>query len=237
MFGEVAAGYIPDHPGRVTLTVNGRGATFTKAPCGCILRIGLTESRRLDYDDFTERTEEETMSASHTELLEGLLQAAEDGQDVNPADVAAAREAVTLAERRAAGKKAREEAAAERERVAALGALTVPLHARLDASQAELEAANTAAMVALTALAGAATAHQATVQDVANILASAGHDAHLPTEGHTHAIVVGDRTFPYFAPNSWVANIVGRIDQLIPLNRGGWSRDAVPRMIKGIPSP
>jgi hypothetical protein len=232
-FGSTVARYIPDYPEYIRATVRGRGASLSRLPCQCIGKHNAGNVMTTERKDFENTVTETTQTLSeYKKQLRGLLAAARAGEDVDPREVAAAREGVELEKLRAEGEAERlaeGDARAERE---ALKALSGPINEGLTTSQARLQRKYTTALRALEDLLETVDRHNALVAD------SAGKTrTEVVTERYTsHATIDGTR-HDFWRPQIYLLNMLHSIGKRWPVGRGTPFRMELPPAVQGGPRP
>lgn len=214
-FGNTVVSSIPRWPDTrsIRLDIGGPGATLTALPCGHIgvLTPAAAAAHRkaplmamLDQPTNQPPARRVKLSgASAQELLDLLLGAARDGEDVDPAAVAAAREQVEIDRLRAEGEAERAEKKAAADEAAARAAVAGPLNAEIADSRANLDRLAAEAVRAQAALLDAVDAHN---QRVAEAATAAGGT--ITSERYTVTAVIGDQAHDYWRRDVWAGALV-----------------------------
>lgn len=232
-FGAVVASSIPAYPEHMRAALmGGRGATLSRLQCKCIgIHDAATIGKQLrkDFEDIM--TETQTL-ADYKTLLKRLLKQARDGEDVDPREVAAAREAIELEKLRAEGEAERLAEAAARAEQQAREALCGPLNEQLEASQARLQRKYTAALRAVEDLCESVDRHNKLVAESAG---QAGES--VAVERYTSHATIGGTRHEFWYPQTWLLNLLHIVGKQWPLGRGTAHRVELPPAVQGGPRP
>lgn len=212
-FGVTAVGQIPLSPGWVTLRNDtGTSVQLSKLECG---HYAMTSPATVEA--FMKAHEEAVYApegSTAREALALLLADARAGLKVNPHDVAAAKERITLEELAEEGRAERAAAELARAEAEARETLIAPLQDLVDSSAEKVQELHTAALDAIRALLDAVDEHMQDQDEAATTLTSAGVDpdeVRPPARGYLRETVIGDRRYPMFLKQEYLVTLLNSL--------------------------
>lgn len=233
-FGATVASRIVDYPEHTRATLmGGRGAALSRLSCKC---IGIHDAATIGKQvrkDFEDTMSEPTQTlAEYKTFLRGLLEAVRNGEDVDPREVAAAREAIELGKLRAEGEAERLAEAAALAEQQAREALCGPLNEQLEQSQARLQRKYTTALRAIEDLCESVDRHNRLVAENAGRAGQA-----VAVDRYTSHTTIGGTRHDFWTPQTWLLNMLHVVNKQWQLGRGTAYRVELPPAVQGGPRP